>query len=645
LRIGEYRVEPALDQISCNGAVSKLEPRGMSLLICLARHAGQVVSVDQLLDEVWTGVVVNPDSVYQTVATLRKILKDDPKDPRYIANVVRRGYRLVAPVAPWQEPETSPAEPPESSPNAVLAPALPPVVTAPAAGTTIESAPSRHARRFRLLAVGAGLAMLAAIALIYMYAGRPPPAAAPVAGETPKAQLPSETAATSVAVLPFLDLSEHHDEGYFADGISEELIDLLARDSRLRVPARTSSFYFKGRDAPIAEIARALNVGHVLEGSVRKSGDTLRITTQLIRADTGFHVWSQTFDRPVADVLRLQDEIAAAVVSSMKLSILAPRNSPAPAVNSAAYTLYLKGKNVAQGGGAQDFQDGLRYVQQALVLDPKFAPAWSALADLESMDIDWHGSGDIAGACTKARKPLAEALRLNPMLADAHRIMARLHGYCDIDPDAAEAELKRAAQLDPSSSVIIGATANFLTSINRASEALPLALKAVTMDPLNVWAHIEVGFALGSLGRLREAEAAYRKALEVNPSYAGLHALIANSLLAQGRVEEAVAENAREADEEFRMMNQPQLLESQHRPAEALRALEDYLAKYPDPYTAAIFYACRNDPDRAISYLRQMPPGYNLWDVPNRMNCFAHIAHDPRFQAIWAAQKRLPKVF
>jgi len=449
------------------------------------------------------------------------------------------------------------------------------------------------------------------------------------------------TLENSVAVLPFLDLSERRDEAYFADGISEELIDLLARDPKMHVPARTSSFYFKGRTATIAEIAAALHVGHLLEGSVRRSGETLRITVQLIRAETGFHVWSRTYDRPVADIFKTQDEIAAAVVHSLKLNLMPTGGNIPASVNPDAYMLVLKAKNLASGGATADLEQARQYLKQALELDPKFPLGWATFARVEAGNINWHGSTAPSESCARTRQPAAEALRLAPLLADTHIALATLYRYCDVDLHAAEEELNRASQLD--SNLVLASMADFLTTTNRPRRGLEFALRAVSADPLNEWPYIEVAFAQGGLGNLSEAESWYRKAEEVNPNLAGIHALLANALLAEGKVGEAVAENAKEVEEEPRMMNLPELEEAQGHKEAAQRALDDYMKKYPDPYTAAIFYACRHQADRAITYLKELPPGWNLWDVPNRVGCLQNLQQDPRFQAIWAAQKLPPK--
>ena len=234
----------------------------MQLLLCLADHPGQILSVDELLDRVWAGVVVTPDSVYQAVASLRRILGDDANEPTYIANMPRRGYSLVAPVAPWvEQPETA----------AGTTPPLPPAVTTRA--------------RPRWGAIGASLALVLGLGFLVQQARRPletavePAPSAPVVRADPLSQQPFP--AKSIAVLPFVDLSEKKNQQYFADGMAEEIIDRLVRVPDLRVPARTSSFYFKDKAATVAEIASALGVANVLEGSVRSSGKRVRVISTI----------------------------------------------------------------------------------------------------------------------------------------------------------------------------------------------------------------------------------------------------------------------------------------------------------------------------------------------------------------------------
>lgn len=294
LRIGAWRVDLKSSQISSEGETLRVESRAMGLLLCLARRAGETVTIDELLNEVWSGVVVTPDSVYQAIASLRRLLRDDPKSPSYIMTVPRLGYRMIANVGAWVD----------ESPQ-------------PAAKARTTEAPKTQAAQYprrRVVLVGAGTVLLLALAATVLFlrerSGAPAVASA-VAAHTTR----------SVAVLAFLDLTDQMDEEPFADGITEELVDRLSRVPGLRVPAARASFYFKNRQMKIEEIARDLNVSYVLDGSVRKSGATLRVAARLVRADDGFIVWSETYDRSWDDMLMIQDDIAGQVAEAIRTSI------------------------------------------------------------------------------------------------------------------------------------------------------------------------------------------------------------------------------------------------------------------------------------------------------------------------------------
>jgi transcriptional activator of cad operon len=275
LRIGAWCVNRVSGQISRDGETVRLEERTMRLLLCLAEHAGEVVSIDDLLNLVWPGVSVSPDSVYQAVASLRRQLGDDPKKPTYIATVPRLGYRMVAAVGSWPLPDSG-------------------------------NEPPRGNSRCRIIfkwAAGAAVILVAVGALVaaYLDHGRP--------------------TKSSIAVLPFLDLTDKMNHEAFADGMAEELSDRLSRIPGISVPAPRSSFLLKGKKMPIAEVAKTLHVAYVLDGSVRKSGARIRVATRLIRADSGYVVWSETYDRPLDDLLGVQDDIAGEVTKALRASI------------------------------------------------------------------------------------------------------------------------------------------------------------------------------------------------------------------------------------------------------------------------------------------------------------------------------------
>jgi transcriptional activator of cad operon len=302
LRIGAWCVNPTSGQISREGETARVEVRTMRLLLCLAEHAGEVVSIDDLLNQVWSGVSVAPDSVYQAVTSLRRLLGDDPKQPTYIATVPRLGYRMVATVSSWVDASTSQTGSLGASDS-----------KHPTRATADVPTPSPRPRSSFIWVGGAALCLAVVVAfLFYSKVANNNHSASPALALQPQ---------RSIAVLPFLDLTEEMNEEPFADGMTEELIDKLSKIPGLRVPGATSSFYFKSKQIPIADIAKTLGVAYVLDGSVRKSGGRLRVAARLIRADNGYIVWSETYERPFHDILMVQDDIASEVTKALRASI------------------------------------------------------------------------------------------------------------------------------------------------------------------------------------------------------------------------------------------------------------------------------------------------------------------------------------
>jgi transcriptional activator of cad operon len=302
LRVGDWCIHPASGEISRSGESARLEVRAMRLLLYLAEHADQVVSIDELLDHVWSGVAVSTDSAYQAVTSLRRQLGDDPRRPAYIATVPRLGYRMVAKVE-WEDCVTDlsvatfPAEasfaPEDFSPGVALQ-----------SGSRVRSG----------LRWAAGGALTLALVVFFSLHGK---ILSPMHGSSPTVPPPQN----SVAVLPFLDLTEGMKEEEFADGMTEELIDKISKIPGLRVPSPTSSFYYKDKRIPVADISQALGVVYVLDGSVRKSGSWLRVDARLIRGNSGYVIWSETYNQPATNILMVQDDIAAEVTKALKSSI------------------------------------------------------------------------------------------------------------------------------------------------------------------------------------------------------------------------------------------------------------------------------------------------------------------------------------
>ena len=444
--------------------------------------------------------------------------------------------------------------------------------------------------------------------------------------DSPAATPPAPISAKSVAILPFLDMSENKDQEHFSDGLTEELINRLSKIPDMRVPARTSSFYFKGKSEDIPTIAKKLMVAHVLEGSIRKSGDRLRVTAQLARADNGYHLWSETYDRRLDDVFKVQDDIAAAVVKALKVSLLdAGVPHIAPTANSEAYTLYLQAGSLAKRDSSADSLRAYDYLNQALRLDPRFALAWAALAELYTNDsVEWgkifppdDGTGqNLDLSATKfalgsnrvsvaAHDAGARALALDPNEADIHRSMARVMWWFDFNWDAADAELKKARALDPGSARIFEQSAQLAITMGRLTEGLALANDAATLDPLGT-VYLDIGAAYHRLGVLDQAAAAYRHLIEIHPTRAGAHFRYGLVLLSQHEPQAALEQFERD-EPWYREAGVPLAFDALGRHCDADRALAIAERNWGSgmAYQISYVYAARGDVDRAVAWLER----------------------------------------
>jgi TolB-like protein len=527
---------------------------------------------------------------------------------------------------------------------------------------TTEVDPRRSIRTLTAQRLNRAITLVMAVALIYFsidkfWLSKRAETARPAAVAEPT-HVPAATTISdeSVAVLPFLDMSEKRDQEYFSDGLSEELINLLAKIPGMHVPARTSSFYFKGKSEDIPTIAKRLMVAHILEGSVRKSGDHLRVTAQLVRADNAYHLWSETYDRRLDDVFKVQDDIAAAVVKALRVSLLGAGTArAAPTSNSEAYTLYLRASALARLDTSEDTLRAHDYLKKALELDPRFALASAALARLYANDsVAWGkifppdetagrnldlaatdfalGSNKVAKA---AHDAAARALDLAPDVAEVHSAMARVLWWFDFAWDAADAELKTARALEPGSAPIAEQLAQLAITTGRLSEGVELASLAATLDPLGTldW---ELGTAYHRLGSLDQAAAAYQHLIELHPSRAGAHFRYGLVLLSQHNPQAAL-EQFEQDKPWYREAGIPLALDALGRHSDADAALATVEQRWGTgmAYQISYVYAGRGDIDRAISWLerayRQRDAGL-LWLMGDPM--LVNLKGDPRFKAI-----------
>ena len=540
LRIGDWRVDPELDELSREGRTIRVEPRTMQLLLYLAARAGRVVDVPQLLDAVWSNVVVTQGSVYQAVAELRRVLGDDREHPSYIENLPRRGYRLIAPVAPWNA--ASSAVPSDST-----AADSSPMPSAPTPGEvrSVSASPERPAHtgteavaaasplasgRLRRSAVLRGIALaaviVAGIALVAFWrVHHMPVTGVRVAGKTEVLATPVTFAPPphSIAVLPFVNMSGDKEQEYFSDGLSEELLNDLSRINELQVAARTSSFSFKGKDADIGTIARKLNVGAVLEGSVRRSGHTVRITAQLNNAVTGFHLWSQTYDRNIGDVLQLQTEIASAVASALKVTLLrdvVAEMRVGGTRNPAAYDAYLRSASAYwQVVSDSDARSVIAGYQEAVRLDPNFALAYAEMSvALNRYVTNAHLQGPAADDVHRqAQASALKAVALAPELAEGHLALAIVQCVKFLDFARANEEFERAMALAPGNVRVLSDYGQFAVEMGNTDAGIAAARRAATLDPLNVVSYGKLSGALWLARRYDEALAAYQDGLSLQP--------------------------------------------------------------------------------------------------------------------------------
>src|SRR5256884_4571740 len=449
----------------------------------------------------------------------------------------------------------------------------------------------QHRAHVRRAAVAIGLLVLGAIVAAFMIVSRRP--------TTSLTGIPEK----SIAVLPFVNMSEDKANEYFSDGISEELLNLLAKIPQLQVTARTSSFAFKGKEIGVPEIARTLHVAHVLEGSVRKAGNSVRITAQLIKAGTDTHLWSQTYDRKLDDIFAIQDEIAADVVKQLKITLLgaAPK---ARATDPEAYALYLQAVQLGRQFTAEPFQQSDALYREVVAIDPRYAPAWYGLARNFGNET---GQGLLPGkeGFAQAREAAVRALAIDPDYAPAHAQLGWIAMYGDSDLVGAAQHLERALALDPADLRVLTTSVTLLQSLGRLDEALALEEAAVRRDPVNVTTLFNLGYHQRMAGRLDAAISSFRTVLSMSPSNGGAHCQLGIALLLKGDAKGALAEIEQETSEIYKMIGLPLAYHALGRKADSDAALAALIAKYEKdgPSNIASVYAYRGEADKAFEWL------------------------------------------
>ncbi|MGI9263480.1 MAG: tetratricopeptide repeat protein, partial [Gammaproteobacteria bacterium] len=407
----------------------------------------------------------------------------------------------------------------------------------------------------------------------------------------------------SIAVLPFADMSPDSDQEYLADGIAEELLNLLARIPELRVISRSSTFSYKDKDFKVTDVARELNVAHILEGSVRKAGKQVRITAQLIDARSDTHLWSETYDRPLDNIFAIQDEIAAEVVDLLKIKLL----GDAPAIettNPEAYALVLQARHLERLGAVASAEEAVRKYQQALAIAPDYSVAWSGLSRVYSGQAG-RGTRPVDEGFRLARETARKALAADPANAEAHARLASIARAYDNDIAGAALHYEQALTLDPTNPDIIRHAAILLQSLGRIDESIALSEYVTARDPLSPTGHTNLCLAYIYAGRMDDAIASCRAALTLSPNKTGGWYNVGRALLLKGEYNAAMEAFASESDEEYRVKGTAIALHSLGQKVESEGALVELRERWGDrwPSEVAQVYAWNGNADAAFEWL------------------------------------------
>ena len=462
-------------------------------------------------------------------------------------------------------------------------------------------------------------------------------AAVPVASDAPHVP--------SLAVLPFANLSADKENEYFSDGLAEDIIDALAQLPGLRVMARTSAFAFRGKEQDVREIGARLNVEHILEGSVRRSGNRLRVTAQLVKSSDGFHLWSQRFDREMTDVFAIQDEISQAIVEKLRVRLTGDR----PLVkryteNVEAYSLFLRGRHCISGMTPESLAKGRGYLEQAIALDSNYPLAYAGVADYYVTSAFW-GLMDPQEALPKARTAALDALRRDDALADAHSILGAVLGTADFDWAGAEREFLRALELNPASPIvhyIYGFM--FLRPVGRSDEALSQVRRAMELDPLSALYNTALGYLYYAAGQDDLAIAQQKCAMDLDPGWFLPHWILSIAHTARGRFEDAIATAQRACELSGRSAMNRGILGLAYglagRRSDARTLLDELKSErrtsYVPPYAIAAVHRGLGEVEQALEWLERGVEERDLMTVCGLKSepRYIPLRGDPRYQAM-----------
>jgi TolB-like protein/DNA-binding winged helix-turn-helix (wHTH) protein/Tfp pilus assembly protein PilF len=497
-RFDGFEVDPRSRELRRNGIRIRMQDQPLGVLLLLLEHKGEVVTREELKQRLWPAdtFVDLDDGLNTAIRKLREVLGDSAEKPVYVETIPRRGYRFVGAVEeppPGLQKNSADTHIAESNANPVS-----------------KEGASRPAAAWRPIPVAAAVVivlLLAGAGLLYWRARfRGHPTAPHIA---------------SLVVLPLANLSNDPEQEYFADGMTETLITNLAQLKSLRVISRTSAVHYKRTEETLPQIARELNVDAIIEGTVQRSGSRVQVTAKLIPAQTDAPIWARVYERDAQNVLMMQSELAEAIATQIEARITPQEKqhlSSVGPINPEAYNAYLLGDYMSRKRSTAAIDKAIGHFQEAIRIDPNYAQAYAGLANAYFEREIWGGVG-IGKSADQIRAVALKALELDQELPAAHALLARIHYQYDWDWQGAEAEYKRAIELDPNLADTYSVYAFFLQSMGRHSEALAAAHRAVELDPLSVPAITDEGRILYRMRQYDRAIANYQRALELDPGF------------------------------------------------------------------------------------------------------------------------------
>lgn len=603
--------------------VLKLERIPLEILLLLLEHPGEIVTREQIVARIWgEDVFLDTDNgIRGAIRKIRHVLRDDPETPRFIQTVTGRGYRFIAPVAAdtAELPRTGlSASPPEPDAQRVLSAER---NRAPAPDAE-EASTHRRARTWLFIGIAA-LAIAGAAALPAAWRWRRP--SHPASATQHRAVL---------AVLPFDNLSGDPAQEFFSDGLTEEMIAQIGKlnPDRLTVIARSSIAKYKGSTLTAKEIGKELNADYLIQGSVRRSSERLRITVQLIDAKNQTDLWTENYDRDLKDVLAVQDSVAASVADQIHIALTdeqKTRLASSRQVAPEAYLAYLKGRYYWNRRSGDGIAKAEGYFQQAIDADPGYAAAWSGLADCNS-GLAWHGYKAPSDALPRALFAARKAVELDPQSAEAHASLGLVLSH-RWEWAEADAEFRRALQLNPGYANAHHWYADYLAIHGRHDEAISESRRALELDPLNLMISTWVGLRYYLARNYSAAIQQNRESVELDPNFAAAHLLLGEDLDQAGMHTEAVRELNTAAtlsgDNPLYAAQVGVALAGAGRNREAVQIAQQLEAnrqkRYVSPYGIARIYAALHQDDATFQWLQASYNDHAVW--------MGYLAVDPVF--------------